>query len=77
MKNKLIDLNDHLFAQVERLSEEGLTGDKLKEEIVRSKAVSSAASNIINNARLALDAQKALSDNLIKTVPKMIGSDSE
>ena len=58
MKNKLPDLNNHLFAQMERLSDEGLKGEKLKEEIDRAKAVSSIAKDITNNAALALDAQK-------------------
>jgi len=72
MKNKLIDLNNHLFAQLERLSEEETTGDKLTEEIERSKAVTQVASKIIDNARLALDAQKALGDT-VRNLPAMIG----
>lgn len=72
MKNKLIDLNNHLFAQLERLSDEDNTGDKLSEEIERSKAVGSIARGIIDNARLALDAQKALGDS-VRTLPAMIG----
>lgn len=30
MKNKQVDLNDHLFAQMERLGEEALSIDKLQ-----------------------------------------------
>lgn len=60
MKNKLTDLNNHLFAQLERLSDESLKGDELKEEISRSKAVTSVAKEIVENGKLALDAQKSL-----------------
>lgn len=73
MKNKLIDLNNHMFAQLERLSDEELTGDKLTEEITRSKAVTSLSGQIINNARLALDAQVSINESLIKNPPKMLG----
>ena len=62
MKNKLIDLNNHLFAQLERLSDESIKDDKLNIEIERTKAVTSVAKEIISNARLALDAEKALSE---------------
>ena len=73
MKNKLIDLNNHMFAQMERLSDEELTGDELTREIDRSKAVSHLASQIIANAKLALDAHKAINDGDIKRAPEMIG----
>lgn len=71
MKNKLTDLNDHLFAQLERLSDEEVKGDKLDEEIKRSKAASVIARGIIDNARLALDAQKALCDT-VRTLPPVL-----
>ena len=71
-KNKLMDLNNHLFAQLERLSEEDLAGDKLKDEIDRSRAIGGIAKFIIDNASLALQAQKALGDT-IREVPEMIG----
>ncbi|WP_368163019.1 hypothetical protein [Aeromonas sp. s6] len=62
MKNKLTDLNDHLFAQLERLGDESLDSEKLKDEIARSKAITAVSSQIVNNARLALDAQIAVRD---------------
>ena len=58
MKNKLTDLNDHLFAELERLGDEDLQDDKLQQEISRAKAVSDVATRIIDNAKLALDATK-------------------
>ncbi|ADU27937.1 hypothetical protein [Ethanoligenens harbinense] len=59
MKNKLVDLNNHLFAELERLSEEDLKGEKLTEEINRSKAVADIASKIIANGALALKSKLA------------------
>ena len=58
MRNGLIDLNDHLFAQMERLNDEDLVGAKLEEEISRSKAVSTIAKDIVGNASLVLQAEK-------------------
>lgn len=78
MNNKLIDLNNHLFAQLERLSDEDTTGEKLTEEIGRSKAVTGVAGQIIGNAKLALEAQKALSDGLIRgNLPKMLRMETD
>lgn len=57
-RNKLIDLNNHLFEQLERLNDEDLTGEELEKEIERSKAVTQIGRVIVDNARLALDAQE-------------------
>ena len=59
MKNTLGDLNNHLFAQLERLSDEDITGEKLVEEIDRAKAISSIANQIISNGNLVLKAKEA------------------
>lgn len=69
MKNKLTDLNDHLFAQLERLSDESLSADALQAEIERSKAVSQIAGQVISNAKLVLDANVAVAEYGLKVNP--------
>ena len=58
VKNKLIDLNDHLFEQLERLSDETQSEEDLKIEIERSKQVVAVARSITANAKTMLDAVK-------------------
>lgn len=62
MRNKLIDLNNHLFAALERLGDEDLDKETLATEIERSKAISGVAGKIIHNASVALDAQKHMDE---------------
>ncbi len=73
MKNKMSDLNNHLFAQMERLSDEDVKGEELAREIERSKAVTSVAKEIIQNGRLLLDATVKVGDMIKKEeVPQML-----
>ncbi|MGX1196364.1 hypothetical protein [Parvibaculum sp. MBR-TMA-1.3b-4.2] len=52
MKNKLTDLNDHLFAQMERLSDEELTQEQIEQEVKRTEAIVSVSDQIVRNAAL-------------------------
>lgn len=63
MKNKLVDLNNHLFAQMERLSEEDLDAEKIELEVKRTDAMVDVADKIIENANLQLKAVKILADH--------------
>jgi len=56
MKNRLTDLNDVLFAQLERLSDETLTAEQITHEVARADAIVEVADQIVGNARLQLEA---------------------
>lgn len=56
MKNKFADLNDHLFAQLERLSDEDLTEEQMKKEVTRAAALVAVSNQIVNAAGLQLKA---------------------
>ena len=75
MKNKLSDLNDHLFMALERLNDEDLTPDQLDKEIDRAKAIGCVASNIIANQALILKSEMAKANVLDADFknPLMIG----
>jgi len=77
MRNTLGDLNNHLFAQLERLGDEELKGDKLQEEINRAKAISEIATQVISNGSLVLKAKSFIyeytsGDDAEKKLPPML-----
>jgi len=74
VKNTLGDLNNYLFAQMERLDDESLSEEGLKKELERSKAITGIASQIVANANLVLKAKIAYDENIDteKDKPKML-----
>ena len=74
MRNTLGDLNNHLFMQLEKLSDEDLKGEELKEEVTRTKSISLIAKQIIDNATLVLEAKKVAEESLNADIelPKML-----
>jgi hypothetical protein len=52
MAMKMLELNKGLFAQFDRLQDQNLVGEKLEEEISRSKASVEVAQQIIASAAL-------------------------
>ena len=55
-RNKLVDLNNHLFETLERLNDEDLVGEQLEVEIRRAKAIAAVGTVIVNNSNVALRA---------------------
>lgn len=77
MKNKISDLRNHMFAALERLGNENLTSEQLKDEIERSKAVSEVGKVIVESAKTEImyakltgkgkeDSEKFLEEGVIK-----------
>lgn len=58
VRNKLSDLTNTLFAQLETLDDRDLTADELKTELQRSKQMVAISGKILQAGQLALDAEK-------------------
>ena len=72
MKNKAIDLHNHLFEQLERLNDLDVKGQDLNEEIRRAQAMGKIAHAIIANGRMVIDAQKMAEDTGLDVLPDML-----
>lgn len=57
-KDTLGDLNSHLFAELERLGDEDLKGEELKEELAKARGLALISGQIIQNANTILAAAK-------------------
>lgn len=66
MKDTLQDLNNHLFAQLERLSDEDLSDEKLNTEINRARAMVDVASKILENANISVEVAKLIGKEVLK-----------
>jgi hypothetical protein len=75
MKNRLTDLNNILFAQLERLTSEDLTPEEIKSEIARCGSVVDLADKIVDNAKLQLDAVKfaSMAGDMRQQLPASLG----
>lgn len=76
MKNKMSDLNDHLFAALERLSDEEMTAEQIEAEVSRSEAIVHVADRITATAQLQLHAARLFAEHGAQILPMLpqIGS---
>ena len=76
-KNKLTDLNNHIFAQLERLNDEDLSEEKLAMEVSRAKAIAMLAAQAVKNAQVALIGMRMMHDGTISSdATKLLGTTS-
>lgn len=71
MKNKLTDLHDHLFAQLERLSDEDLTEEEIDKEVKRADAIVLISDQIVSGQRLRLSAAKLYAQHGDRILPML------
>jgi hypothetical protein len=75
VKNKLTDLNDHLFAQLERISDEGLSAEQIEAEVKRADAIVDLADQVISNVKVQLEGAKLVAlhgDRMVKMMPLLV-----
>ncbi|EPX80502.1 hypothetical protein [Salipiger mucosus] len=63
MANSLTDLNNHLFAQLERMSDPNLSAEQIEQEVKRAGAIVSVSDQITGAADLQLKAAKLFAEH--------------
>lgn len=71
MKNRLGDLNDHLFAQLERLADESLRDEQLERETKRAASIVAVADQVVAIAGLQLSAAKLFAAHGKEVLPML------
>lgn len=79
MKNKLTDLNNHLFAQLERLADEDLAPDQIEQEVRRADAIVDLSEQVLQIANTGLKAAKLFAEHGDAILPHLpqIGDSSK
>lgn len=75
MKNTLGDLNNLLFAQLEKLGDDDLNGEEMDAEIRRAEAMAKVGEQIIKTGELQLKAMMHMDEygyDRKKAVPEML-----
>lgn len=78
MKNTLIDLNNYLFEQIERLNDDALTDEELDKEIRKTESIVRVSEKIIQNGELAFKTMQHMDQygyGNQRAVPKMLASE--
>lgn len=68
-KNRLTDLNDHLFAQLERLGSENLSADQIEAEAKRADAIVALADQVTKNSDTMLKAARLFAEHGDRVLP--------
>lgn len=67
----LSNLSTHLFAQLDRLSADGLTPEQIEQEVSRTNAIVSVAREVTNGADMQLKAAKLFAEHGKAVLPML------
>lgn len=74
-KNKVEDLKNHLFAQLERLNDESISPEDMKAEIEKAKAMEGISKQVIDIERINIEKKRlvinAYESGIISQSPKI------
>jgi hypothetical protein len=71
MANSLTDLNNHLFAQLNRMAAADMTPEQIEQEVKRADAIVSLADQVTRNADLQLKAAKLFAEHGKPVLPML------